>query len=56
MTYAEIIKELEGKINDPRKIADWRPCEEMYGVPTIPGAIVAWLNDGSKIIYIPRKK
>ena len=55
MTYADIMKELEGKIKDRRKIVDWRPCEELYGVPTILGAIVAWLNDGSKIIYIPKE-
>lgn len=37
---------------DSSLINDTRPCTEMYGVPFIPNAIVVWLNNGSKIIYI----
>jgi hypothetical protein len=55
MTYGELEKEFENKIKNPDDIDDFRPCEEMYGVPTILGAIVIWFKDGSKMIYIPNK-
>ena len=54
MTYGEIEKEFEGKIKNADDIEDFRPCVKMHGVPTIPGAIVVWFKDGSKMIYIPR--
>lgn len=51
-TYGEIYKEFLEKFNITG-IKDYRNCHEMYGVPTIPNGIVVWMNDGSKIIYIP---
>ena len=37
---------------DPKKINDWRPCFPEYGVPYIPMALVIWLNDKTKLIYV----
>lgn len=55
-TYGDIYHEFKSKTGIPgSRINDFRPCIEMYGVPTIPGAIVVWLNDGSRIIYIPEE-
>ena len=53
MTYGEIMEQFCVTIQDQGNIIDWRPCEEMFGVPTIPGAIVIWLKDKSQVIYIP---
>lgn len=54
MTYGDIIKEFEQKF--PNLVyEDVRPCNEFYGVPTINYAIVVWLKDKSKIIYISDK-
>lgn len=54
MTYGDIIKEFEQKFPEI-DYEDCRPCHEMYGVPTINYAIVVWLKDKSKIIYISDK-
>lgn len=53
MTYGEIYKEFlsETKI-DAKLIDDYRNCCETYGFPYIPYAIIVWLKNGSKIIYI----
>lgn len=51
MTYGNIISEFEQKFPNI-DYDDIRPCHEMYGVPTINYAIVVWLKDKSKIIYI----
>lgn len=52
-TYGEIYKEFIEKFNITG-IKDYRNCHEMYGVPTIPNGIIVWMNDGSKLIYIPK--
>ena len=52
MTYGEIFIEFLSKIKNSEEIEDYRPCCEDFGVPTIPYAIVVWLKDKSKIIYI----
>lgn len=51
MTYGDIIKEFEQKFPN-LTYEDVRPCIDFYGVPTINYAIVVWLKDKSKIIYI----
>lgn len=52
MTYGEIFTEFTYVCECNKEIQDWRPCHEFYGVPRIPYAIVVWLEDGSKIIYV----
>ncbi|MCM1327750.1 MAG: hypothetical protein NC243_11305 [Lachnoclostridium sp.] len=53
MKYAEIYKEFLEKTGiEPNKIDDYRPCKELYGVPDIPQAVVVWLKDNTRIIYI----
>ena len=54
MTYGEIMEQFCKKVKRSSNITDWRPCEEMFGVPSIPGAIVVWFRDKSKMIYIPK--
>ena len=58
-TFGDIWNEFLTEFNinqyDNNPIKDWRPCTEMYGVPFIQGAIVVWLKNGSKIIYIPKE-
>lgn len=53
-TYEDILKEFREKFPNS-DYEDYRPCHEMYGVPTINYAIVLWLKDKSKIIYISDK-
>lgn len=55
MTYGKIYEEFLSKCNCADDIEDFRPCHEMYGVPTISYAIVVWFKDKSKIIYISDK-
>lgn len=54
MTYGDIITEFAQKFPN-LDYEDIRPCNEFYGVPTINYAIVVWLKDKSKIIYISDK-
>ena len=55
MTYGDIYKEFKNVTNTPEvMIDDYRPCVEMYDVPNIPNAIVIWLKNGAKIIYISK--
>lgn len=57
MTYREIFnKFLEDTNIAENLINDYRPCTEMYRVPNISNAIVVWLNNGNKIIYIVGEK
>lgn len=57
MTYGEIFnKFLEDTNIANNLINDYRPCTKMYGVPNISNAIVVWLNNGNKIIYIVGEK
>lgn len=57
MTYEDIYDEFCKKFPNI-KIEDYRPAVEMY-IPQlqkgIPNAIVVWLKDGSKVIYIAEK-
>lgn len=54
MTYGEIYDEFLNKVKcEP---LDYRPCIEFFDVPNIPNAIVVWLKDGSKLIYIHESK
>lgn len=54
MTYGELYKEFKSKVQ--LKDVDWRPCSEMFGVPNVPNAILVYLDDGSKVIYIGAEK
>lgn len=56
MTYKDIQKEFSNKFPNV-EIEDYRPACGLYidGVDDctqIPNAIVVWLKDGSKVIYI----
>ena len=56
MTYGEVFKEFVSVTGIAESaIVDWRPCDEMFDVPTIPGAIVLWLKGGHKLIYIRKE-
>lgn len=54
-TYGDIFEEflIETHI-DRQVIEDYRPCCEMFDVPNIANAIVVWLRNGAKIVYISR--
>ena len=59
MTYGEIIDEFREKFPN-MAVNDIRPATEFYvpellGCKMIPNAIVVWLNDRSRIIYISEK-
>lgn len=55
MTYGEIYKRFTEETGIPEAaIEDYRPCVPIYGVPPIERAIVIWLNNGDKLIYIPK--
>lgn len=47
---------LESTKIDKNLIDDWRPCEPLYDVPHIPMAIVVYLKDNSKLIYIYKEE
>ena len=53
-TYGEIFKHFLENCEPKIAVEDYRPCVSMYGVPDIPYAIVIWLADGTKIIYIDK--
>lgn len=56
MTYSDIFEEFIRETHiDRHLINDYRPCCEMFDVPNIANAIVVWLKNGSKIIYITNK-
>lgn len=51
MTYQNIYNQF--RLNNPEiEIIDYRPCCELYDVPNLDNAIVMWLRNGTKIIYI----
>lgn len=57
MTYGEIFEEFLTETHiDRQVIEDYRPCCEMFDVPNIANAIVVWLGNGAKIIYISNRK
>lgn len=54
MTYQDIFTKFIQSTDIRReKIADWKPCVEMYCVLDIVCGIVIWLTDGTKMIYLP---
>ena len=55
ITYGDIFKEFCDATNLQNMVENYRPCDEMFGVPFIPGAIIVWLNNGSKLIYISKE-
>ncbi len=57
LTYGEIYAMFKRDTSvDDSLINDYRPCKEMYGVPNIPNAIIIWLNNDSRIIYIAKEE
>lgn len=58
MTYRDIYDEFCKKFPNA-EVDDYRPAVEMH-IPQlsryIPNAIIAWLKDGSKVIYISENK
>lgn len=53
LTYGDIYKQFIADTGMSESlIDDYRPCVKTYDVPTISDAIVVWLKNGSKIIYI----
>lgn len=58
MTYGDIYDEFCKKF-PLVEVADYRPAVEMH-IPqiskAIPNAIIVWLRDGSRIIYISREE
>ena len=54
MTYGEIYKEFCNKFPNA-EIEDYRPADPIF-IPQlargIPNAIIVWMKDGSKVIYI----
>lgn len=57
MTYGSIEKRfIEVTGIDTSVVDDYRPCIKLFDVPNIPGAIVMWLKNGDKIVYIPKSE
>lgn len=57
-TYEDIYNEFLAKFPNS-KVEDYRPADPMfiYGLyEPIPNAIIVWLKDGSKVIYIAEKE
>lgn len=54
LTYGEIFEHFLEDFEPKLPIEDYRPCISMYGVPDIEYAIVIWLSNGTKIIYIDK--
>ncbi len=55
MTYGDIIKEFKEKFLTNVEVEDYRPASPLFveGLThNIPCAIVVWLKDKSKLIYI----
>lgn len=54
MTYGEIYEEFCKKFPNA-KVEDYRPADPIF-IPQllggIPNAIIVWLTDGSKVVYI----
>lgn len=52
-TYGDIIKEFKTKTGiTSENILNVRPCAKPYFEISIPNAILVWLKDGGRIIYI----
>lgn len=53
MTYSEIYnKFLKSTKIDRELISDYRPCISLFAPAEIANAIIVWLKDGNRIIYI----
>lgn len=54
MTYGDIYKQFYDKFPNA-EVSDWRPADPMF-IPQllspIPNAILVWLKDGSKVVFI----
>lgn len=54
MTYGDIAKQFYDKFPGV-EVDDWRPADPMF-IPQllrpIPNAILVWLKDGSKVVFI----
>lgn len=60
MKYEEI-REMAGEVIKKNKIDDYRPAYGLYvdgleDTTFIPNAIVCWLKNGDKIIYIAKER
>lgn len=56
-TYGSIFREfLESTDIKQEIIADWRPCQKPYFEVSFSMAIIVWLKNGSRIIYISEKE
>lgn len=52
ITYGELFENFKKCFPDIQdQIIDYRPCDSMFNVPNISGAIVIWLSSGRRIIY-----
>lgn len=47
---------LEVTKTDPEMIHDYRPCQPPYYDILIPMAIIVWLKNGSRLIYISKEE
>ncbi len=52
----KIQKEFLRKMGEGATIADLKPCNAECGIFRFSNAIVAYLKDGSKMIYIPAEE
>ena len=60
MTYGEIFEQFCKKFDLSVQVEDYRPAFGLYidgldDCTNIPNAIVVWLKDGAKIIYIAER-
>ena len=57
MTYGNIYDQFLNTTSiDKDVVDDYRPCCPLFDVPPIPDAIVVFLKNGGKIIYIADEK
>lgn len=52
-TYGDLLNSFKEKYPSlANEIVDYRPCMEPYFGYYIPGAIIVWLKNGGKVLYI----
>ena len=56
MLYDRIEKEFLRKMQEGATIVDLKPCDSQRGIVRFSNAIIAYLKDGSKMIYIPAEE
>lgn len=57
VTYGAIYRQfLESTKTDETVVEDWRPCSPPYYDTHIDMAIIVWLKDKSRVIYIYKNK